>query len=54
MAACAFAGAQIGSRLAVKLGSRLIRPLLVAVSTALAIRLLLDPANPWRRALGVF
>lgn len=55
MAACAFAGAQIGSRLAVKLGSRLIRPLLVAVSTALAIRLLVDPENPWRRALsGLF
>jgi hypothetical protein len=35
-----------------RLGSQLIRPLLVAVSIALAVRLLLDPQNPWRRALA--
>ena len=48
MAGAALIGAQIGSRLAVRLGGRLIRPLLVAVSGALAARLLLDPANPLR------
>ncbi|WP_230530063.1 TSUP family transporter [Microvirga roseola] len=51
MAAASFVGAQVGARLAMRLGSRLIRPLLVAVSTLMALRLLLDPANPWRQAL---
>ena len=51
MAGTALLGAQIGSRLAMRLGSRIIRPLLVAVSGLMALRLLLDPANPWRRAL---
>jgi uncharacterized membrane protein YfcA len=49
MAGASLLGAQIGSRLAVRLGSRLIRPLLVVVSSLMALRLLLDPANPWRR-----
>lgn len=40
MGAAQFAGAQVGSRLAVRVGARLIRPLLVAVSLALALRLL--------------
>jgi hypothetical protein len=35
-----FAGAQLGSRMAVRIGARLIRPLLVTVSVALALRLL--------------
>jgi uncharacterized membrane protein YfcA len=52
MAGSALIGAQVGSRLAMKLGSRLIRPLLVVVSCAMALRLLLDPANPLRQALG--
>jgi hypothetical protein len=43
-------GAQAGSRLALRLGSRIIRPLLVLVSGLMALRLLLDPANPWRGA----
>ncbi|MGO4706394.1 TSUP family transporter [Microvirga sp. 2MCAF38] len=51
MAGASFIGAQIGSRLAIRLGSRLIRPLLVAVSSLMALRLLIDPANPWRQAL---
>ena len=51
MAAASFLGAQAGSRLAVNLGSRIIRPLLVAVSGLMALRLLLAPANPWRQAL---
>ena len=32
-------------------GYILIRPLLVLVSSLMALRLLLDPANPWRQAL---
>jgi uncharacterized membrane protein YfcA len=48
MAAGAFVGAQIGSRLAIRHGARLIRPLVVLVCCALALRLLMDPANPWR------
>lgn len=51
MAGASFLGAQVGSRLAMRLGSRIIRPLLVVVSAAMALRLLLDPANPWRRML---
>src|SRR5919112_1142367 len=48
MAGASLLGAQIGSRLALRLGSRIIRPLLVVVSGLMALRLLLDPANPWR------
>jgi uncharacterized membrane protein YfcA len=51
MAGASLLGAQIGSRLAMRLGSRLIRPLLVVVSALMALRLLLDPANPWRQGL---
>lgn len=40
MGAAQFAGAQLGARAAVRVGSRLIRPLLVATSLALALRLL--------------
>ncbi len=50
MAACAFVGAQIGARLAMRVGARLIRPLLIVVSCAMALRLLADPANPLRQA----
>lgn len=46
MAICSMAGAQIGSRLAVGYGAKLIRPLIVVVCVALVIRLLADPANP--------
>lgn len=51
MAAASLLGAQVGSRLAMRLGSRIIRPLLVIVSGLMALRLLLDPGNPWRQAL---
>jgi uncharacterized membrane protein YfcA len=51
MAGASLLGAQIGSRVAMRLGSRIIRPLLVLVSSLMALRLLLDPANPWRQAL---
>lgn len=51
MALGAFLGAQIGSALAVRLGARLIRPLLVLIACAMALRLLSDPANPLRLAV---
>jgi uncharacterized membrane protein YfcA len=44
-------GAQLGSRLAIRHGTRLVRPLLVVVCCAMALRLLLDPANPLRTAV---
>lgn len=47
-----FLGAQAGSRFAMKRGSAIIRPMLVIVCIALAIRLLADPANPVRAWLG--
>jgi uncharacterized membrane protein YfcA len=43
-----FIGAQIGSRLAIKNGAKIIRPLLVVVCIAMAIKLLSNPANPLR------
>ncbi|WP_407066904.1 TSUP family transporter [Hohaiivirga grylli] len=46
MAVGAFLGAQIGSRLAMRIGPKLIRPLLVIVCCAMASKLLMDPANP--------
>lgn len=49
MAAGALIGGQIGSILAIRLGARLIRPLLVSISCVMAIRLLADPANPLRQ-----
>lgn len=52
MAVGAFLGAQIGSRLAVRFGPKLIRPLLVTISCAMAIKLLADPTNPLRMAIG--
>lgn len=48
MGAGQFLGAQMGSRLAVRGGARIIRPLLVITCIGLAIRLLADPANPVR------
>ena len=45
-------GARLGSRFAMAQGARVIRPLLVVVSLALAIRLLADPGHPLRQWLG--
>jgi uncharacterized membrane protein YfcA len=42
MGAAQIAGAQIGARLAVRVGARVIRPVLVVTSTALALKLLWD------------
>lgn len=57
MGVSAFLGAQVGSRLALRSGARIIRPLIVLVSCAAAARLMADPGNPLRRfaaaALGL-
>ena len=52
MAAMQILGARLGAGLAVKIGARLIKPLLVVTCVALAIRLLADPAHPLRVMLG--
>ena len=52
MALFAFLGAQVGARLAMRHGARLIRPLLVVVACAMALKLLADPGNPLRQAVG--
>lgn len=52
MGVAQFAGAQIGSRLAMRNGARLIKPLLVITCAALAIKLVSDPENPVRLLLG--
>jgi uncharacterized protein len=41
-------GAQLGARVAIANGVKVIRPLLILVCCAMAIKLLLDPANPLR------
>jgi uncharacterized protein len=53
MGVAQFAGAQLGSRLAMKNGSRIIKPLLVITCIALAVKLIADPLNPVRLWLGV-
>lgn len=47
-----FLGAQAGSRLAMKNGAKLIKPLLIVTCIALATKLLTDPTNPVRVWLG--
>lgn len=51
MAAGTMLGARIGAALALRHGVRLVRPLLVAVALALALRLMLDPGHPVGAAL---
>lgn len=48
-----FLGAQVGSRLAMRSGAKLIKPLLVVICIAFAIKLIADPANPVRVMLGI-
>ncbi len=52
MGVAQFIGAQIGASLAMKVGSRIIKPLLIVVSLALAVRLLMDETNPLRQWIG--
>lgn len=55
MAAGSLIGAQLGSVLAVKFGAKIIRPLLVIIACAMAVRLLSDPQNPLRQFVaGLF
>ena len=51
MGAMQIAGAWLGARMAIRVGSRLIKPLIVIVCIALAVRLLLDETNPIRTFL---
>ena len=46
MAIAAFLGAQLGAKYAIKIGPKLIKPMLIVVCTALAIKLLSDENNP--------
>ncbi len=52
MGAGQFLGAQAGSRVAMRSGAKIIKPLLVVTSIALAIRLMADPSHPLRVWLG--
>ncbi|KGE00669.1 TSUP family transporter [Rhizobium sp. YS-1r] len=47
-----FFGAQVGSRMAMRSGAKLIKPLLVLSCLALALKLLADPAHPVRIWVG--
>ena len=51
MALASFAGAQLGARCAVRVGPRLVKPMLIVVCCALAIKLLSTESNPLRVAL---
>jgi uncharacterized membrane protein YfcA len=51
MALAAFIGAQLGARAAVRVGPRLIKPMLIVVCCALAIKLLSVETNPLRVAV---
>ena len=53
MGVAQFLGARVGASLAMRIGARLIKPLLVIVCLALAVKLLADPANPLRVMIGV-
>jgi len=53
MGAAQFAGAQVGSRVAMKGGARIIKPLLVITCLALAVKLVSDPTHPLRLWLGL-
>jgi uncharacterized protein len=48
MGVAQFAGAQLGSHVAMKQGAKIIKPLLVVVCILMAFKLLLDPSNPLR------
>ncbi|RWK00728.1 hypothetical protein EN836_11945 [Mesorhizobium sp. M1C.F.Ca.ET.193.01.1.1] len=53
MGVAQFLGARLGASLAIRIGAKLIKPLLVVVCLALAVKLLADPANPLRQLIGV-
>lgn len=49
MAISAFAGAQVGARLAVRVGPKLVKPMIITVCLLLAIKLLSNENNPLRQ-----
>lgn len=54
MGAASAAGAYVGARTTLRFGGALVRPLVVVVSIAMALRLMLDPAHPiglWVRSV---
>src|SRR5262249_38189493 len=53
MGAGQFLGPQLGSRVAMRIGAKVIKPLLVMVCLAFATKLTADPLNPLRIWLGV-
>ena len=53
MGVAQFLGARLGASLAIRIGARLIKPLLGIICLALAVKLLADPANPLRQLIGV-
>lgn len=53
MGAAQFIGARVGAGLAMRNGSRLIKPMLIIACIALAGRLLADPTNPLRVWSGI-
>ena len=52
MGAAQFLGAALGAGFAIRNGAKIIKPLLVVVCVTLAVKLLADPANPLRMAIG--
>ncbi|MBB4954654.1 putative membrane protein YfcA [Agrobacterium vitis] len=48
-----FLGAQTGSKLAMKSGAKIIKPLLIITCVGLAGKLLMDPTNPVRVWIGI-
>ena len=46
MAVGALIGAQVGSHMVMKVGARLVRPLLVVTSIAISIKLIIDQYGP--------
>jgi uncharacterized membrane protein YfcA len=52
MGVAQFIGARLGAVMAIRNGSKLIKPLLVLTCLVLAIKLLMDPAQPLRAMVG--
>ena len=52
MGVAQFLGARVGAHMAIRNGAKLIKPLLVVICVALAVKLLKDPAHPLRTLIG--
>lgn len=51
IAIAAFLGAQLGAKYAIKIGPKIIKPMLIIVCTALAVKLLCDENNPLKNLI---